>query len=397
MDRRHSLAALLCFLRLTFIMECFQCTTLPRWPTWEMTLLAVLFVLALLSRVWNLTNFPDNIYPDEIMTGTVATQSYVSPTTPPPSVFSTLWSGIDLPALWFWFVAVFLKLGGTSLAMLRLPAALFGAATVVSLYALLRGTWGRYAAIAGSTIMAFSVSNVHYSRLALNNIVTQFFWATCFFFLLRALRSRRPSDWALAGLSAGLSEYFYYGTRLLPFILAVFMVFLLATPLETSTPVRGRFPPAGGKLSRRIWSAVSSLHSESEPLPGARSKPPDLVTAYSDQFRRFPPGLENDLASVVRELAWNQHSHFTRHHILWAPIVTCRKRAPGPGRCAAFVALASSGRVSHTRLRVGRLARGRNAGGISEQRATSDQSLDSCLSSLLCCVGTACRRVGNGW
>ena len=213
---------------------------LPRWPTWEMALLAVLFVLALLSRVWNLRNFPDNIYPDEIMTGTVATQSYLSPTTP-PSVFSTLWSGIDLPALWFWFVAVFLKLGGTSLAMLRLPAALFGAATVIPLYALLRGTWGRYAAIAGSTIMAFSVSNVHYSRLALNNIVTQFFWATCFFFLLRALRSRRPSDWALAGLSAGLSEYFYYGTRLLPFILAMFIVFLLAVHWKRARRYAGGF------------------------------------------------------------------------------------------------------------------------------------------------------------
>ncbi|HEY2680215.1 MAG TPA: glycosyltransferase family 39 protein, partial [Candidatus Udaeobacter sp.] len=201
---------------------------LPRWSTREVALLIGLFVLALLSRVWNLANFPNNIYPDEIMTGTVASQSYLTPTTPPPSFFSTLWSGIDLPALWFWIVAVFLKLGGISLAMLRLPAALFGAATVVPLYALLRGTWGKYAAITGSTIMAFSVSNVHYSRLALNNIVTQFFWATCFFFLLRALRSRRPSDWVLAGLSAGLSEYFYYGTRLLPFILAMFMVFLIA-------------------------------------------------------------------------------------------------------------------------------------------------------------------------
>ncbi len=201
---------------------------LLRWPAWEIALLTVLFLLALFSRVWNLTNFPDNIYPDEIMTGTVATRSYLSPTTPPPSLFSTLWSGIDLPALWFWIVAVFLKLGGTSLATLRLPAALFGAATVIPLYGLLRATWGRYAAIAGSTIMAFSISNVHYSRLALNNIVTQFFWATCFFFLLRALRSRRQSDWVVAGLSAGFSEYFYYGTRLLPFILAVFMVFLLA-------------------------------------------------------------------------------------------------------------------------------------------------------------------------
>ena len=212
-----------------------------RWTTWEVVLLACLVVLALLSRVWNLTNFPDNIYPDEIMTGTVATESYISPTTPPPSVFSTLWSGIDLPALWFWFVAVFLKLGGTSLAMIRLPAALFGAATVVPLYALLRGTWGRYAAIAGSTIMAFSISNIHYSRLALNNIVTQFFWASCFFFLLRALRSRRPSDWVLAGLSAGLSEYFYYGTRLLPFILAVFVVFLFALHWKQARERAGGF------------------------------------------------------------------------------------------------------------------------------------------------------------
>ena len=130
---------------------------LAHWPTWEIALLAVLFGLALLSRVWNLTNFPDNIYPDEIMTGTVATQSYLSPATPPPSVFSTLWSGIDLPALWFWFAAFFLKLGGASLAMLRLPAALF-------------------------------------------------FWATCFFFLLRALRSRRPSDWTLAGRPNGITR-----------------------------------------------------------------------------------------------------------------------------------------------------------------------------------------------
>ena len=162
-----------------------------RWATWELALVVGLFLVALLSRVWNLTKFPDNIYPDEIMTGTVATQAYLSPARPPPSLFSTVWSGIDLPALWFWITAVFLKLGGNSLAMLRLPAALFGAATVLPVYGLIRGTCGRYAATAGTAIMAFSVSNVHYSRLALNNITTQFFWATCFLFLLRGLRSRR--------------------------------------------------------------------------------------------------------------------------------------------------------------------------------------------------------------
>src|SRR4029453_8005360 len=141
--------------------------------------------------------------------------------------FSTLWSGIDLPALWFWIVEWFLKVGGSTLAMLRIPAALLGAATAVPLYGLIRGTWGRYAAIGGTAILAFSASNIHYGRLALNNITTQFFWTVCFFFLLRGLRSRRPFDWAMAGLSAGLSEYFYYGTRLLPFILILYFCYIL--------------------------------------------------------------------------------------------------------------------------------------------------------------------------
>ncbi len=197
------------------------------WTTREIVILAALILVALVTRVWDLTKFPDNIYPDEIMTGTVATQSYMTGTGSSPSVFGTVWSGIDLPALWFWIVSLFLKLGGSTLAMLRLPAALFGAATIVPLYGLIRGTWGKWAAVAGTAIFAFSASNIHYSRLALNNITTQFFWTVCFFFLLRALRSRRPLDWAVAGISAGLSEYFYYGTRLLPFILILFICYTL--------------------------------------------------------------------------------------------------------------------------------------------------------------------------
>ena len=198
------------------------------WTAWEIAVFAGLVLGALLTRVWDLTRFPDNIYPDEIMTGAIATQSYLMGTGSSPSVFSTVWHGIDLPALWFWIVSRFLKVGGSTLAMLRLPAALFGAATVVPLYGLIRGTWGRYTAVAGTAILAFSASNIHYSRLALNNITTQFFWTVCFFFVLRGLRSRRPLDWALAGLSAGLSEYFYYGTRLLPFIVILFICYTLA-------------------------------------------------------------------------------------------------------------------------------------------------------------------------
>jgi len=188
---------------------------------------ALIALLALTLRVWNLRDVPFNIYPDEVMTGLVAERAYLSGQDPAPSLFSTLWSDIELPALWFAIVAAVLKLGGIGLATVRLPAALFGAATVLPFYGLVRGVWGRVAAIAGASIMAFSAADVHYSRMALSNITTPFFWAVCFFFLLRGLRTRRPVDWTLAGLAAGVSEHFYYGTRLLPFVLGGFVLYLL--------------------------------------------------------------------------------------------------------------------------------------------------------------------------
>jgi hypothetical protein len=44
---------------------------------------------------------------------------------------------------------------------------------------------------------------------------------------MRGLRSRKPADWTLAGLAAGIGEHFYYGTRLLSFLLVSFVVYLL--------------------------------------------------------------------------------------------------------------------------------------------------------------------------
>ena len=210
-----------------------QDSSAPRWNPPEIGTFAALMILALVLRVWNLGSYPNNIYPDEIMTGTVASQAYINGTNPP--IFSTVWSGIDLPALWFWIVAAFLRFGGTSLAIVRLPAALFGAATVVPFYLLVRMTWGRAAAIASTAILAFSAADVHYSRLGLNNIVTPFFWTLCFFHVLRGLRTKRPFNWALAGLAAGLSEHFYYGTRLLPFILLAFFAYLLVVHWRRAT------------------------------------------------------------------------------------------------------------------------------------------------------------------
>src|SRR5207244_1936366 len=127
----------------------------PLWSWWEVIIVSSIAVLALTLRVRNLRDVPFNIYPDEIMTGSVAERAYVNGLGPTPSLFSTLWSDVELPALWFAIVAGALKLGGIGLATVRLPAALFGAATVVPFYGLVRGVGGRVAAIARAGIAAW--------------------------------------------------------------------------------------------------------------------------------------------------------------------------------------------------------------------------------------------------
>ncbi|HUS17240.1 MAG TPA: glycosyltransferase family 39 protein, partial [Chloroflexia bacterium] len=196
------------------------------WTRREVAALGGLLAAALLLRLWDLQNVPFVIHRDEILAGEVARSTYLNGQVP-MSVFTTLWDQIDLPALWFMALATAMKLGGEWLAILRLPSALFGAFTVLPFYGLVRGAWGRAAALAGTAVLTYSAVDIHYSRVNINNIVTPFFWATCFFFLLRGLRGRRPVDWALAGIAAGLSEYGYYGTHLLPFLLLAFAAYLL--------------------------------------------------------------------------------------------------------------------------------------------------------------------------
>ena len=206
-----------------------------RWPAWEIAIFAGLVLLATVLRVWDLTGFPYNIYGDEVVTGRVAIDAYLGGGGTQPSIFSLLWKDINLPALWFLTIAKSLELGGYTLWSLRLPAALFGAATAIPLYGFVRLGWGRSAAITAAAVYAFSSVAVHYSRITLNNIVTPFFWAVCFYFLLRGLTAARkgypPRQWlfdfGMVGLAGGLSEHGYYGTRLLPFILVAFLAYLL--------------------------------------------------------------------------------------------------------------------------------------------------------------------------
>jgi hypothetical protein len=63
--------------------------------------------------------------------------------------------------------------------------------------------------------------------LAIINCVTRFLWGFCLFSVLGFWGSLKLFLWVGGGMAGGLSEHFYYGTRLLPFVLLGFFAYLL--------------------------------------------------------------------------------------------------------------------------------------------------------------------------
>jgi hypothetical protein len=253
------------------------------WCPWEAAVFAGIVLLASVLRIWNLSAYPDNIYPDEIMTGTVALGAYGG-STAAPSLFSTLWSQIDLPSLWFRIVWAFLQMGGDNLTMLRMPAALFGVATTVPFYLLVRGVWGRAAAIASTAILAFSASNIHYSRLALSNIVTAFFWTLCFLFLLRGLRSGKPINWDCGGTYCRTERTFLLWHA--PAAVRPCRVLCLSrgNTLATSPPLPLAFRTTGPRLRGGFRAVARPFHPQSQSLFRSRGRN-ERVAQHPDQPR----------------------------------------------------------------------------------------------------------------
>lgn len=104
---------------------------------------------------------------------------------------------------------------GTNLIGLRITSSLIGALTVVALYALARQLVDRPTALIAALILAFFPPHVHFSRLALLNMVDPLPGTMALAYAARGLRYNRRFDWALAGAALGMTHYFFEAGRLL--------------------------------------------------------------------------------------------------------------------------------------------------------------------------------------
>ncbi|MBI2941223.1 MAG: glycosyltransferase family 39 protein, partial [Chloroflexi bacterium] len=189
------------------------------WRPADALALAVVFVVAVFFRLYQIDSLPFGLWWDEAFSGLAALRIlsdlgyrpvYEAGMAQEPSL---LWY-LMVPSVWL--------LGPQNIAI-RLPAIVGGLTGVVATFLLARELFGQRTAVVASAFVAMMAWHVNFSRIGFNAIwsVTLDALATCF--LIQALRTRRLLTFALAGTALGLGANMYYTTRLMPFILLIYL------------------------------------------------------------------------------------------------------------------------------------------------------------------------------
>lgn len=179
-------------------------------------------LLALALRVINLDIIPPTLGGDEGSQGVEALKMLRGELLNP---FITSW--MSVPTMSFFFNALTIgPLGHTAFA-LRLPWAIIGTTTVLIMFALTRRLKGLAMALMVGALLATYHYHIHYSRLGSNQVADAFFMAAAFFFLYRAYDKGEMLNWVMAGIVAGVAQYFYAGARFVTIMVGVTLAYFV--------------------------------------------------------------------------------------------------------------------------------------------------------------------------
>jgi 4-amino-4-deoxy-L-arabinose transferase-like glycosyltransferase len=107
----------------------------------------------------------------------------------------------------------FVSVLGRNLEGLRALSVIVGTLGVPALYLLARTLFDVKTALLAALLLATFPPHIQFSRIGLNNIVDPLLGTLALAFLLRGFKFNRRLDFALAGVSLGLTQYFYEGGR----------------------------------------------------------------------------------------------------------------------------------------------------------------------------------------
>jgi hypothetical protein len=128
------------------------------------------------------------------------------------SPFITSWGGNE--SLHFWWLALFLKIFGPSVAAARAFSAVLSVGGLFFFYKLCRFFFSVWAAFLASFLMSVGWWYLFYSLSPFQDILVVFWTILTFYFLARALKSGRKIDFWWTGIFLGFCEMEYLPGRL---------------------------------------------------------------------------------------------------------------------------------------------------------------------------------------
>lgn len=215
----------------------------------EVGLITLITLLAMGLRVYSLQTFPPTMHGDEGEVGMLALRILSDDPLP---LFATTIFGQN-PAGIEYLIAPALAIFGQNEVGLRFVPALLGTACIPFIYLTGRRGWGPVAGLAAAWLIAVSHTHIHFSRMALPNMgsalsiilmIWLLFEAKCQNDRIGRRHDQMPSNgespvvethpqpqipltyFASIGMIIGLSQYIYYGSRLLPLVAGLVLIYL---------------------------------------------------------------------------------------------------------------------------------------------------------------------------
>jgi len=190
------------------------------WPSWRLVALVLgLAISAFLLRVVLADRIPILLSGDEasvgISAGDFATGAW-------NNIFITSWYGF--PSFFFAIPSIFIGLLGHTIYALRIPSALAGALTVTALFFVSHAMFGKRAAWFSAIFLACFNFHIHFSRIGLNNIWDGLWYIVTIGALWVGWMNDRRNAYLLAGLSLGISQYFYPSSRTILILILLWII-----------------------------------------------------------------------------------------------------------------------------------------------------------------------------
>jgi len=241
-------------------------------------LLFLILSLGLFLRVYNIENAPPGIYPDEAANGEDALRANQNGNY---QWFYTTNQGRE--GFFMNLIALCFKFFGANIFTLKFPAIFFSTLTILGTYLLTKELFRKErSALIGAFLVAVSFWSINFGRISFRANMLPFVLTFTFYFLFRALRTRKKIDFVLGGLFFGLGMHTYIAWRISPLILFLLLIFFILSR---------------EKFLQHYWKGIlifffSSLLIAS-PMLYTFKIHPEYLESRSDSISIFSPQVNN--------------------------------------------------------------------------------------------------------